>query len=70
MVHVAPGGPPRPSHQGILEEEQLQLDHVKDVLPKCHCIMEITHACIDRGIFPDRSNVRQVLDAIMTEAQR
>lgn len=29
--------------------------------------MEIVQACINRGIFLDRSEVRQVLDVIMTE---
>lgn len=45
------------------------IDHAKDVLPRCHCIMEIEHEGIDKGIFPDGSDVRQVLNAIMTKAR-
>lgn len=62
--------PLRPSHQEILEEDQTQLDHAENVLPICHrCIVEIVHACIDKGIFSDGSDVKHVLDAIMTEAR-
>lgn len=69
MVHVAPGDPPKPAHQKILEEEQAQLDHAHDVFPICRCIVYIPQADIDKGIFPDGSKVRQVLEAIITEAQ-
>ena len=69
MVHAAPEEPPRLAHYEILEEKQTQLDHVENVLPKCHCIMEISQTCIDRGIFSGRYDVRYVLDAIMTEAR-
>lgn len=70
MVQAAPEDPSRSSHQEILEEEQTQLDHVEDVLPRYRRIMEIVHACIDRGIFPDGSDVRYVLNAIMIEAHK
>lgn len=53
MVHAAPGDPPRPIHPDILEDEQAQLDHAKDILPKCRHIVEIAQAGIDKGIFPD-----------------
>ena len=69
MVWAALGDPLRPAHQELLEEEKAQLDHVEDVLPRYHCIVEIAHACIDRGIFLDGSDVRQILDVIMTEAR-
>lgn len=67
IAHAALGDPPRPAHQEILEEEQAQLDHVEDALLRCHYIVEIAREDIDRGIFPDGSDVRQVLDAIMME---
>ncbi|CAL5197040.1 unnamed protein product [Lathyrus oleraceus] len=70
MVQASLGDPPRPAHQEILEEEQTQLDHAKDVLPRYRRIMGIVHVGIDKSIFPDGSNVRHVLDAIMTKAQR
>lgn len=57
------------AHQDILEKEQTQLDHVHDVLPRCRCIMETVYASIDKGIFPNGSEVRQILYAIMTEAR-
>lgn len=38
------------------------------MLPKCHRLVDITQTSIDKGIFPDGPDVRQVLDAIMTEA--
>lgn len=41
MVHAALGDSSRPVHQELLEEEQARLDHDKDVLPICHCIVEI-----------------------------
>lgn len=69
MVHDAPEDPPRPMHQKILEEEQAQLYHDYDVLPRCQYIVGIMHVGIDRGIFPYGSEVRQVLDAIMMEAR-
>ncbi|XP_050875986.1 uncharacterized protein LOC127079651 [Lathyrus oleraceus] len=69
MVHAAPGDTPRLVHQDILEEEQAQLCHVEDVSPMYCSIVEITRTYIDRGIFSDGSNVRQVLDAIITEAR-
>lgn len=46
----------------------INLDHPHDVLSRCRHIMEIVQTCIDRGIFPDGSDVRRVLDAIMTKA--
>lgn len=69
MVHVAPRDPPRPAHQEILEEDHAQLGHVDDIFPRCCCIVEIVQVDIDRGIFPDGSGVRKVLDAITTEAR-
>ncbi|CAL5198776.1 unnamed protein product [Lathyrus oleraceus] len=42
MVHAGLGDPLRPAHQDILEEKQTQLDHVEDVLPKYHRMVEIT----------------------------
>lgn len=68
MVHAAPRDPSRPAHQEILDEENAQLDHTDDVLPRCRCIMEISRADIDERIFPDGSGVTRVLDAIMVEA--
>lgn len=57
-----------PAHQEVLEEEQAQLDHTDDVLPRCRCIMEIVCAGIDDGIFHDGFGVRRILDVIMAEA--
>lgn len=58
----------RSTHQEILEEEQTQLDHIDDVLPRCLHIKEIAWADIDNGIFPDGFSVRRVIDSIMAEA--
>ncbi|XP_050890161.1 uncharacterized protein LOC127095527 [Lathyrus oleraceus] len=58
MVHAAPGDPTRPTHQEILEKEQTQLDHAKDVLPRRRRIMEILQADIYKDIFLDESDVR------------
>lgn len=69
MVHDAPGDPSRPTHQEIIEEEHTQLGHAHDVLPRCRCIVEIAQEAIDKCIFPDGSEVRHVLDAIMTDAR-
>lgn len=69
MVQAAPRYPPRSTHQEILEEKQARLDHAHDVLPRCRCIVEIVHASVDKGIFPNDSNVREVLHVIMTEAR-
>ena len=63
IVQAALGYPPRLARQEILEEEHTQLDHVEDVMPKCRRIVEIAYIGIDG------SDVRQVLDAIMTEAR-
>lgn len=41
MVQAAPGDQSSPTHQDILEEEQAQLVHAHDVLPRCCHIMEI-----------------------------
>lgn len=68
-VQAAPGDPLRPSHQEILEGEQSQLDYTEDGLPRCRRIMKIVQTSIDKGIFPDGSDVRQFLDVIMTEAR-
>lgn len=59
MVQTALGDLLRLSRQKILE----------DVFPRCHRIVEIAQAGIDRGIFPDGSDVRQVLDVILTDAR-
>lgn len=69
MVQAPPRDSPKPTHQEILEETQAQLDHVECVLPIFRRIVEIARADIDKGIFLDRSNVRQVLDVIVTEAR-
>lgn len=63
------GDPPRSAHQEILKEEQTQLNRVEDVLPRCRRIVEIVQTDIDRFIFSDGSDVRQILNAIMTEAR-
>ncbi|CAI8615467.1 unnamed protein product [Vicia faba] len=68
LVQDAPGNPPRPSHQEILEKEQTQTDHATDVLPRCRRIMEIVQTSIDGSLFPDGSDVRVILDTIMAEA--
>lgn len=70
MVHAALGDLSRPTHHEILEEEQVQLDHTDDVLPRYRRIMKIVRESIHKGIFHDESGVRQVLDAIMAEAHR
>lgn len=67
MVHASPGDPSRPDHQEIQEEERAQLDYAEDVLLRCRRIVEVVQADIDICIFPDGSDVRQVLDAIMKE---
>lgn len=41
MVQIALGDPSKAAHQEILEEEQTQLDHAYDVLPRCPWIVEI-----------------------------
>lgn len=69
MMEAAPGDPPRPSNQEILEDEQVQSDHVEDVLPRCRRIVEIVQASIGKCIFPSGSDLRQVLDVIMMEAR-
>lgn len=69
MVQAPPGDTSRPAHQGILEDEQTQLDHAEDLLPKCRRIVEIAQAGIDKDIFSDGSDVRQVLNIIMMEAR-
>lgn len=53
----------------MLEGDETLLDHVHDALPRCRHIMEIAQTNIDRGIFPDGSEVREVLDDIMKEAR-
>lgn len=70
MVEAVLGDPPRPNHQEILEEEQTQLYHDHDGLPKCCRIVEIVQADIDKGVFPDGSKVRRLLDAITREARK
>lgn len=67
MVHAAPGDPSKRAHQELLEEEQTQLYHNDNVLPRCRRIVEIVQADIDECIFPNGSGVRRVLDAIMAE---
>lgn len=49
----AQGDPPSPANQEILEEKQAREDHNVDVLPVCHCIMDLARAGIDRGDFPE-----------------
>lgn len=51
MIQDVLGDPPRPSHQDVLEEEQVGTDHVVDVFPKSRRIMEITQVGINRGFF-------------------
>lgn len=55
------------NHQGILEEEA-RADHNVDVLPRFCRIIEIRHAGIERGVFPDGSEARDVIDVMMAEA--
>lgn len=55
IVHPTPGDPSSLAHQEILEEVHTRLYHAHDVFPRCRHIMEIVHAGIDRGIFPDFS---------------
>ncbi|XP_058776609.1 uncharacterized protein LOC131650927 [Vicia villosa] len=69
MIYDVPGNPPRPVHHEILEEKQVRTDHATNMLPTCRRIMELAWDGIDTGLFPDGSNVRGVLDAIMAEAQ-
>lgn len=61
--------PPRPTHPEILEEEQVMAYHVVDVLPRCICIVEIKQLSIDREPFPNGSELRDVLYAIMGKAR-
>lgn len=42
-------------------------DHVIDVLPRYHRIMEIGQTSIDRGLFLNGTEVRDVVDAMATE---
>ncbi|XP_050897477.1 uncharacterized protein LOC127104333 [Lathyrus oleraceus] len=60
MVQAAPRDPPRSAHQEILEEEQAQLHHAKDIFPRCSRIVEIAQEGIGRSIFPDGSDVGRV----------
>lgn len=69
MVHVASRDTSKSANQEILEKEHARLDHDHDVLPRCRHIVEITQACINRGIFPDGSEVREIPYAIMKEAR-
>lgn len=55
---------------GDIRGGQTQLYHVEDVLPRCRHVMKIVQTDIDRGIFSDGSDVKHVIDAIMTETQR
>lgn len=69
MVQTAPGDPPRPTHNEILKDEHAQLDHVKNILSRFRCIVQIAQTDIDKDFFPNGSDVSQVLDAIMMEAR-
>ena len=69
MVPTAPGSPPRPAHQEILEEQQSQMDHTQDVLPRCRRILQIARSGIEAGFFPEGSGGRRILDDIITEAE-
>ena len=69
MVPTGPGSPPRPAHQEILEEQQSQMDHSQDVLPRCRRIVEIGRASIASGFFPEGSGQRRILDDMMREAE-
>lgn len=60
IVQAALGDPPRSAHQEILQDGQTHLYHADDVLPKYHRIVEIAQASINRCIFLDESDVRQV----------
>lgn len=62
------GDPHRPTHQEIIEEEQVRAYRVVDVLPRCHRIMELEKAGIDKKN-PYDSEVRDVLEAIIKEAR-
>ncbi|XP_058734041.1 uncharacterized protein LOC131605735 [Vicia villosa] len=60
------GDPPRPVYQEILEEEHAKAYLAVDVLPICPSIMGIEHTCIDKRLFSDRSEVKDVVDDMMT----
>lgn len=69
MIHDALGDPPRLTHQKILENKQVKVDHASDVFPICRLIMEIGQAGIDRGVFMDGYEVMDVLDSIIAKAR-
>lgn len=52
MTPDAEGDPLRPAHQEVLEKKQTRADHV-DVLPICHCIVDIEKKAITRGRFEE-----------------
>lgn len=59
------GHPPISTYQDILEEEQAMANYVVDVLPRYCCIMEIGKVGIDKELFSDDSEVRDVLPAMI-----
>lgn len=68
MTLYASRDPVRPTHQEILEEEHTRADQVVDVFPRCCRIMEIRKTSLDRWLFPEDSEVGDVLDAMLGEA--
>lgn len=67
-VHNALGDPLRLTHYEILEKVHDWEDHVVDVLPRYRRIMETRQADIDRELFSNDSEARDVVDAMMEEA--
>lgn len=57
------------TQQEILEEEQTIVDYVVDAFPRYRRIMDLALTGIDMGVFPKDSDVRDIVDAIFTEAR-
>lgn len=53
------------THQKILEEEYARASYVVDVLTRCRCIMDMEQASIDRRVFSEDFEARDILYAIM-----
>ena len=50
MTPEAEGRPPRPAHEELLENEQVEDDRVIDLLPICQSICQIGHEALDDEI--------------------